>query len=227
MNEIYKNQLRPIMWGWECGFKWTQSCSFQPVCPVSVQYLWFNNIYCLQIIFSQGDDESNRIIRMSPRNRNVGCWPQKLIFIWIGLMGQVFVGTLFWHVATAVIGVPGLEVFWHGLLLQRCGGGRAEQYICFHALFPLLLDDHVRVMLEETLIDHGDIANIITLQWWGRWAQVGAAFCRGMSFLFFLFLHPILPGHGGLGGLHGISEGHLLGLRFLHCFIPWWLRGSG
>ena len=46
------------------------------------------DIYCSQVVFSRGDDESNRVIGMSPRNRNVSYQPQQLVFIWIEVMGQ-------------------------------------------------------------------------------------------------------------------------------------------
>ena len=51
--------------------------------------------------------------------------------------------------------------------------------------------------------------------------------------LLFLFLNLILPWHGGgMTNLHGISEGHLLGLSFrcinsFHHFIPWGSRRGG
>ena len=39
---------------------------------------------------------------------------------------------------------------------------------CLPPSLPLFFSDHVRVALQEIVIDHGDITNAITLPWWGR-----------------------------------------------------------
>ena len=46
---------------------------------------------------------------------------------------------------------------------EACWGHRAGRYICIHAHFPLLLNNHIRVTLEGTIIHHGHITGIITL----------------------------------------------------------------
>ena len=80
---------------------------------------------------------------------------------------------------------------------------------------------------------------VATFQWQGRWTWLGISSVRGAPFSFFFFLlHLVLPGHGwGLGNVHIISEGCLLGLSFfdvslcggrggLGNFQPWELDES-
>ena len=70
---------------------------------------------------------------MSPRNRNVGYQPQKLILIRIRVMGWVLVSTLLQHVTAMVVRVPGLEVFWAWTSLseaRRPQGWQVHLYPC-------------------------------------------------------------------------------------------------
>ena len=63
---------------------------------------------------------------MSPGNRNVGWWPQKLILIGIRVVGWVLVSTFLPCLAVVVFLNLSLEVFQHGFFWQKSGCGRVQ-----------------------------------------------------------------------------------------------------
>ena len=75
MNEIYRNWLGPIMWGWGCGFKWTWSCPFQPMCPAGSYYL-LSYSYSWHLLFTSHLPPGRRWEQQSHQNvpQEQKCW---------------------------------------------------------------------------------------------------------------------------------------------------------
>ena len=65
MNAIYRNRLGPIMRGWGCGFKWTWSHPFQPMCPAGSYCLLFRLQLPFVIHRSSSPGETMRAIESS------------------------------------------------------------------------------------------------------------------------------------------------------------------
>ena len=118
------------------------------VLQVLTIYKFTTNVYYLQIVFSQGDDESDGVIWMSPGNGNVNYQPPAAPPHWDQSHGAGFgwCSPLMYCCSGHQGPWPWSLLPWTSL--SEAQGCRAGRYVCIHTLFPLLLDNHVRVMLE-------------------------------------------------------------------------------
>ena len=199
------------MRGSGCRFKWTQPHSFQPTFSYCLA-----SALCTSSYRSSSPGWMTRVMESSecpPGTERLVTIPSSLSSLKSKSWGWVLVHAFLGHLAALVIRVPSLKTFLHWQLFGRnrgCGAGRCTS---LHILFSLF-NHNIWVMLDEAVINHGDITGIPLLLCWRGHIQLMAAFHNGTTLpLLFLFLNLILPWHGGgMANLHGISEGHLMGL---------------
>ena len=134
--------------------------------------------YKWHIYKSSSPGERTRAIESSecpPGMENIGWQPQKLrphqgrscgAGFWLVLSSDVWLQWSSWS--------PASRSSRMGLLLQRQWGW---QSLGVHwspcSPLSLLQWSHQSHIAKRPLIGHGDITNATTLQWWGRWTQLG------------------------------------------------------
>ena len=192
------------MWGWGCGFKWTWSCWLQPMLPHGCDCWPFElQITHLQVVISWGNDKSNRVIGVSPRNRNISWQPQKLILIRVRVMGWVLIGTFLWHLTAAVFIVPASRSSRMAFSFRGVGvtesRGASVSILSSLSSSMIMSESHCKrpsSAMETSLMLQPSNGG-------GKQTQLGITSCRGKPFPFFFLLYPVLPGHGrGLGDVH-------------------------